>query len=66
VSTFYLGTHQPHWLWTARFPIVRLPPGKLGRPAADRFVPAACGWALDSGGFTELSLHGRWVTLAGA
>jgi hypothetical protein len=26
--------------------------------------PASCRWALDSGGFTELSLHGRWVTPA--
>jgi hypothetical protein len=23
-----------------------------------------CRWALDSGGFTELSLHGRWITTA--
>lgn len=23
---------------------------------------ATCGWGLDSGGFTELNLHGRWVT----
>ena len=27
-----------------------------------RLRPASCRWALDSGGFTELSLHGRWVT----
>src|SRR5690606_6523505 len=23
---------------------------------------ATCDWALDSGGFTELSMHGEWVT----
>ena len=30
------------------------------------YHPAACGWALDSGGFTEVSIHGRWVTAAAA
>jgi hypothetical protein len=25
-----------------------------------------CRWALDSGGFTELFIHGRWVTPAAA
>ena len=57
---FYLGTHQPSWL--AR---------DLGVPflvshrrlAGRRSLPrASCSWALDSGGFTELSLHGRWRT----
>lgn len=57
---FYLGTHQPSWL--AR---------DLGVPflishrrlAGRRSLPRASSpWALDSGGFTELSLHGRWRT----
>lgn len=57
---FYLGTHQPSWL--AR---------KLGVPllvshrrlANRRTLPRATGpWALDSGGFTELHLHGVWVS----
>jgi hypothetical protein len=57
---FYLGTHQPSWL--AR---------DLGVPflvshrrlAGRRTLPRARSrWALDSGGFTELSLHGRWRT----
>jgi hypothetical protein len=61
---FYLGTHQPAWL--AR---------ELGVPllvshrrlAGRRSLPRATGpWALDSGGFTELSLHGRWRTDAHA
>ena len=35
------------------------------RLAARRRLPrAATGWALDSGGFTELRLHGRWQTSA--
>ena len=32
--------------------------------APGQLRPASCRWALDSGGFTELSLHGRWVTPA--
>jgi hypothetical protein len=57
---FYLGTHQPAWL--AR---------DLGVPlfvshrrlAGRRTLPRATGpWALDSGGFTELSMYGQWRT----
>lgn len=59
---FYLGTHQPGWL--AR---------DLGVPflvshrrlAGRRTLPrATTSWACDSGGFVELSLHGRWRTNA--
>lgn len=59
---FYLGTHQPSWL--AR---------DLGVPlfvshrrlAGRRSLPRATGpWALDSGGFTELSMYGCWRTNA--
>ena len=59
---FYLGTHQPHWLWRADFPLFVSHRQLARRPRALR--PASCRWALDSGGFTELSLHGRWVTPA--
>lgn len=27
-----------------------------------KMKPTTCEWALDSGGFTELSMHGRWLT----
>jgi hypothetical protein len=64
VSLFYLGTHQPHWLWTAGFPLF-VSHRQLARRHGPLW-PAACRWALDSGGFTELSLHGRWVTPAAA
>ena len=64
VSTFYLGTHQPHWLRTAGFPLF-VSHRQLARRRGP-LRPAACRWALDSGGFTELSLHGRWVTPAAA
>ena len=58
---FYTGTHQPHWLWRAGFPLF-VSARQLARRRCLR--PASCRWALDSGGFTELSLHGRWVTPA--
>jgi hypothetical protein len=55
-TAFYLGAHQPGWL-------------RLGVPlfVSDRRLRryrrlprAATGWALDSGGFTELGRHGSW------
>jgi len=62
MSAFYLGTHHPHWLWRATFRLFVIHHRLAGRRTALR--PAACRWALDSGGFTELSLHGRWITPA--
>jgi hypothetical protein len=57
---FYLGTHQPAWL--ARDLGVPLLVSHR-RLASRRSLPRATGpWALDSGGFTELSLYGRWRT----
>lgn len=59
--TFYLGTHKVGWLGDAPFRDVRL---FVSRRALDARVelPRAVGaWALDSGGFTELSLHGGWT-----
>lgn len=59
---FYLGTHRPKWLETAPREVslfishrVLAPMKKLPRPEWRHY-------AVDSGGFTELSLHGRWVT----
>lgn len=57
---FYLGTHQPHWLGFAGVPLfvsaIRL------RLRCKRKKPvAACRWALDSGGFTELSMNHWWT-----
>lgn len=58
---FYLGTHQPHWLETARVPLFVSHRRLSGR----RTLPqAAAPWALDSGGFTELSAFGGWRTTA--
>lgn len=55
---FYLGTHQPHWLSFAEFPLF------VSRRRLQRYVKlpiAKHRWYLDSGGFTELSMHGRWT-----
>ncbi len=58
---FYLDAHQPHWLWRADVPLM-VSVRQLARRARRPVLPeASCRWALDSGGFTELSLHGRWT-----
>src|ERR1700728_2833528 len=56
---FYLGAHQPHWLWRAGVPLF-VSHRQLARKRQLR--PALARWALDSGGFTELSMHGAWTT----
>ncbi|MEV6602731.1 hypothetical protein [Kutzneria sp. NPDC051319] len=57
---FYLGTHQPAWL-SRDLGVPLLVSHR--RLAGRRSLPRATGpWALDSGGFTELSLYGAWRT----
>ena len=57
---FYLGTHQPAWLARQLGVLLLVSHRRL---ADRRTLPrAAAPWALDSGGFTELSMHGRWRT----
>jgi hypothetical protein len=57
---FYLGTHQPAWL-SRDLGVPLLVSHR--RLAGRRSLPRATGpWALDSGGFTELSMYGRWRT----
>lgn len=56
---FYLGSHMPSWLTRTAVPLFV----SHRRLAPRRSLPRALGpWALDSGGFTELALHGRWET----
>lgn len=56
---FYLGTHEVGWLERTAAPLFI----SHRRLAARRRLPRALGlWALDSGGSTELSIHGRWET----
>lgn len=59
--TFYLGTHEPSWLARAGVPLF-VSARRLRRCVA--LPRAAAPWALDSGGFSEIALHGRWVTPA--
>jgi hypothetical protein len=54
---FFLGTHQPGWLANSPVPLFI----SDRRLRTFKHLPAAgCDWALDSGGFTELSTHGTW------
>ena len=57
---FWLGTHKAHWLTTT--PRVMVSHRTL---RVRRTLPVAFGpWVLDSGGFTELRLHGEWTESA--
>lgn len=56
---FYLGAHMPHWLATAGVPLFVSHRRLAGRRSLPR---ATTDWALDSGGFSELSLFGEWRT----
>lgn len=59
MEKFYLGTHQPHWLAAADVPLFVSHRRLTGRKTMPR---ALTGWALDSGGFSELSLFNQWRT----
>jgi hypothetical protein len=62
-ANFYLGTHHPHWLGLAK---VGVPLFVSRRSLMKRksFPRAVAPWALDSGGFTELQIHGQWTVSA--
>jgi hypothetical protein len=54
---FFLGTHKPDWLERADVPLfVSHRELSKRKTSYNAKVP----WALDSGGFTELSQRGRW------
>ncbi|WP_248966188.1 deazapurine DNA modification protein DpdA family protein [Sphaerisporangium perillae] len=56
---FYLGTHHPGWLRLCPFPLFV----SHRRLTTYKTLPRAVGpVAIDSGGFTELSMHGAWTT----
>lgn len=58
---FYLGTHETSWLTRTEVPLF-ISHRRLRRRKG---MPVALGrWALDSGGFTELSMYGEWRTTA--
>ena len=54
---FYLGTHKPDWLERAGVPLF-VSFREMNK--RKRGYAAIAPWALDSGGFTELSGKGRW------
>jgi hypothetical protein len=59
---FYLGTHEPAWLTRTTVPLFV----SRRRLARRKSLPRAVGrWALDSGGFTELAMYGKWQTEPG-
>ena len=63
---FYLGTHKPMWLANALCADVPLFVSRRTLGAIKTLPRAVTSWALDSGGFTELNLHGRWTTTPAA
>jgi len=56
---FYLGTHEPSWLGRVRNVPLFVSHRRLVRQKT--WTRATTPWALDSGGFTELNMHGRWT-----
>ncbi len=58
---FYLGTHRPRWLWDLH-DVPLFISHRVLRERKTRFPRATTPWALDSGGFSELSLHHEWRT----
>lgn len=62
---FYLGTHIKSWLW--REDTEDLAPFfvswvRLRRRKTPYVHRARQPWAMDSGGFSEIALHGRWLS----
>lgn len=63
---FYLGTHIKSWLWREDIEEIGLDPlfvswVRMRRQKTPFKKPARVKWALDSGGFSEISLHGKWT-----
>jgi hypothetical protein len=56
---FFLGTHEPAWLRLVDVPLF-ISRRRLGRVKRKPLV-ARTAWALDSGGFTELTMFGAWT-----
>lgn len=55
---FFLGTHRAHWLGKLDIPLFVSRRVLFKRK---RLPKAKCVWSLDSGGFTELSMFGKWT-----
>lgn len=55
---FWLGVHMPHWLAKTSVPVMVSHRKLRGRKSFPRAIGP---WVLDSGGFTELRMYGRWT-----
>lgn len=63
MRTFYLGTDRLTWLWDGRFAEVPLFVSHHALKRRKSAYPRALApYGIDSGAFTELARHGRWVT----
>ncbi|MBT1185398.1 hypothetical protein HET69_15640 [Streptomyces sp. CJ_13] len=59
LPTFWLGVHRPHWLKESQVPMF-VSNRQLAR--IKTLPRAGSPWALDSGGFTEITSFGEWRT----
>lgn len=60
---FFLGVDRSNWLWDGQFDGIPLFVSHITlRRRRTPFPAATTDWALDSGGFSELDRHHRWVT----
>lgn len=59
MTHFYLGTHMVNWLAVADVPLFVSHRRLAGRATLPK---ARGGYAVDSGGFSELSMYGAWRT----
>lgn len=59
---FFLGTHRPQWLFDPKFRGVPLFISRRTIASIKTLGRAVTPWALDSGGFTELSMYKTWKT----
>ena len=56
---FYLGLHEQIMLEKTTVPVFMSYKRLLKNPTMDR--EPICEWSLDSGGFSEIAKHGKWV-----
>lgn len=59
MKTFYLGTHKPKWLTQISVPFFV---SRRTLPKKPWKANVLCNFAIDSGGFSELNLYGKWKT----
>ena len=63
-TDFYLGIHRPYWLWDERFAGVPVCVSRNELFKLVNFKRAVTRWVLDSGAFTALLNHGRFLVSA--